>query len=548
MSFITVANQIIQDSIVSSLYIDDKVVEPFETITEANTSYYDVSKGLYSSFKENKKSLDFYKFQLGKYWKDDADYIFKNRDLLVLDWQLDDKKELRQSDTLEILHKAVATDNLHFVSIYTSTEARHFQDIFYIIKAHFEIDFNEKSKTTYYKFINDIEAEGIDSSFIKELSGLFKEVALIVDNKKLLDELKTIFQDKLKDKVRLFYQCLKTLYPKNLIKQCEIFGYCLNEEQINNSPKSNYDLNFRFIGNGFVLIEHTIVQLTNKSNPKPVDHFDFFTRALLEVCGNPLTLTSLEIRKLLREGSGFIGKDVDSINDAALFYHKSRKENFFDFIVSIWKNYTHSYVDYNSHKLKSLNSDFWKSYEDQKKLPEKLTLLMKDENIESLHKELSYLNTYYNTLHINKLNSDKIRFGDILVCQEGNYKNDYFLNITAHCDCEKPKENLKNNFYFLIGKKSLLRDELEKKEEGFNSYIKTKEELIAIKWGNRPVVLNIPISNMVDFVVNSKDGMQKDIPLRYLGTLKENYTQRMANNSFSFAMRVGIDFATTDKQ
>jgi len=107
MSFNTIADQIIQDSIVSSLYIDDKVVEPFESITEANASYFEVSKGLYSSFKEKNKSLDFYKFQLNKNWKDDADYIFKNRDLLVLDWQLDDKKELRQTDTLEILKRAL---------------------------------------------------------------------------------------------------------------------------------------------------------------------------------------------------------------------------------------------------------------------------------------------------------------------------------------------------------------------------------------------------------------------------------------------------------
>lgn len=544
MSFNNTASQIIENSIASSLYIDDKVVEPFEELNDANSKYFAVSKGLYSSFRAKNKSIDFYKFQLAKDWKQDSEYIFKNRDLLVLDWQLDDSKELRQTNTLEILHKAVDTDNLHFISIYTETEARHFQDIFYIIKAHFEVGYNETAKAEYKKLIDAIEAEGIDSSFIKSLGGRFKEVALRVDNKEILDELKKVFIDNLKDKVRLFYQCLKALHPNNIIKQCEIFGYCLNEEEVNVTLKRDYDLNFRFIGNNFILIEHTIVQLTTKSNPKPDEHFDFFTKALLEVCGNPLTLTSLEIRNLLRDSSGFIGKDADSINDAALFYHKSRKENFFDFIVDIWKSHAHSFVDYNSHRLKTLNEEFWKEYETNNNLSAKLTDLMQNGNEESFHKELSRLNTYYNTLHVLKLKNEKIRFGDVFVCTEGNHKSDFFLNITAHCDCEEPKENLKNNFYFLIGKKSKLDEELKKREEGFNSYLKIGEELIAIKWGNRPVVLNVPQSEMVDYTVNTKDGLQKDIPLKYIGTLKENYTQRMANNSFSFAMRVGIDFAS----
>lgn len=544
MSFETIASKIIENSIVSSLYIDDKVVEPFEELNDTNNNYYGVSKGLYSSFRAKNKSLDFYKFQLDKDWKQDSEYIFRNRDLLVLDWQLDDPKELRQSDTLAILQQAIETDSLHFVSIYTATEARHFQDIFYIIKAYFEIGFNAEAQRNYDNLIIAIENEGIDSSFINDLGARFKEIALNENNKNILNDLKQTLQKTLKDKYKFFAQCLKALNSTNTINACEIFGYCLNYETFNTNLSNRYGINFTFIKNNFILINQTIIQLTNKSDPKPIDHFEFFTNALLLVCGNPLTLASLEIRNLLRVSSGFIGNDADSINDAALFYHKSRKENFFKFIIDIWKSHTHSFVDFNSHKLISLNEDFWTQYENKNNLTEKLTSLMESGNEDKFHKELSKLNIYYNTLHILKLMNEKIRFGDIFICTGGNYKNDFFLNITAHCDCEEPKENLKNNFYFLIGKKGKLDEELKRREEGFNSYFKMEEELVAIKWGNRPVVLNVNQSEMIDFKVITKDGMQNDIPLMYKGTLKENYTQRMANNSFSFAMRVGIDFAS----
>ncbi len=543
MSFNTVANQIIQNSIVSSLYIDDKLVEPFEAISEENTNYFDVSKGLYSSFKEKNKSLDFYKFQLGKGWKDEADYIFKNRDLIVLDWQLDDFKELRQTDTLEILERAVETDSLHFISIYTATEARHFSEIFYIVKAYFEKVYNATSKGIYDKLISDLDAEGIETAFIKTLSGKFKEIAITTDNKEILDELKVVFQNELKDKYKLFAKCLKDINPDS-VKACEIFGYCINDEVYNADLKNEYALNFSFISNSFIVINHTIIQLTNKSNPKPAEHFNFFSEALLNVCGNLLTLTSLEIRNLLRDSSGFIGKDADSINEAALFHHQSQKENFFDFIIDIWKSHTLSFVDYNSDKLYTLNKEFWEVYKTERSINEKIELLKNEE--QRFYCELAKLNIYYNTLHLSKAATDRIKFGDVFIGldEHGKPNGMYWLNISAHCDCFAPEDKLKNNFYFIAGSKNNMKASLSDGDGGFNSYIKIGKNILSIKWNNRPVILNIQTSNMTDYVVQAKDGTLKAFALYYISTLKENYTQRMANNSFSFAMRVGIDFAT----
>ncbi len=147
MSFALTTTSVIKNSILSSLYVDDKIVQPFEDRTNENASYFDVSKGLYESFRAENKSLDFYRFPADKKWKKESDYIFKNQDLLVLDWQLDDSKGLRQVDTLQLLQAAVETENLHFVSIYTETPASEFDDIFYQIKAHFEFAFDKDTNS-----------------------------------------------------------------------------------------------------------------------------------------------------------------------------------------------------------------------------------------------------------------------------------------------------------------------------------------------------------------------------------------------------------------
>ena len=339
MSFKDLATKIIKDSIVSTVYIDDNIVEPFEAKSEKNSSYYDISNGLYQSFKNENKSIDFYRFTKGKDLEKDYDYIFKNRDLLILDWHLDDPNSLRQPLTMKLLQKAIGTDNLHFVSIYTQSEAKDFNDIFYSIKAYFETGYNEKTQaacdTAFQEIEEKIEIDSVE--FFNSLSAEFKQITIDPHNSdEVYEKLKETIQTKLEEAYPIFSKFIKKISPdKGLKRACEIFGYCINKEDFGLFEPSYTAFNYKFIGDSFIVINHTIIQITNKKEPSPVNHFSFFTKALLHVCGNLLTLTSLEIRNLLRESSGFIGKDADSINEAALFHHQSKKENFFDFIIDI---------------------------------------------------------------------------------------------------------------------------------------------------------------------------------------------------------------------
>jgi hypothetical protein len=535
------ALKIIQDSVVSSLYIDDKIVEPFEEV-DSSDEYFKISSGLYNSFKKENKSIDFYKFNVAKSWKDDKDYLFRNRDMLVLDWQLDDSKQMNQTDTLEIIHEAVKSNNTHFISIYTATPEKDLVDIFYLIKSFFSKGFNKDSYEKYSSLTEKIEDEGIDSSFLKNLGGRFKELALYdSERSRIYGEIKSIISGELGDNYKIFARSLRDFHADG-DQACEILGYCINGLE-QSKVEEDMLIKSAYIGDKFIVINHTIIHISNKHDPEPSELFQFFTDAVLKVYGNLLTLMSLEIRTLIRESSGFIGKDIDSINEAAFFFHREKKsQSFYDFIIEIWKGQTTSFVYEKYKTITTLQPEFWETYSDLSKMSNKIDDLKK--NKKEFEKSLAELNYYYNVLNVNRAEGDAIKFGDVFVedGKSGAYNN-LFLCITAHCDCAQP-ENIYNNFYFLKGEKVSTEKALGEGDGTFCSFLKDSNgEPIAVRWGNKPIVININDPKIIHKLFDIKIGSNEH-SVKYLCTLKENYTQRMANNSFSFAMRVGIDFAS----
>ncbi len=533
---------IIQNSILSSVYIDDKIVEPFSERTTENEKYFTVSKGLFDSFRTAKKTIDFYQYNTKKDWKSDLDYLFKNRDLIILDWQLNETDGLKQPETLKILKKAVQTDSLHFVSIYT--EAKELDEILYSIKAFFNPTFTQEKIDECNAIIAKIDEEGIDATalFAKQ-KDLFFRIALETAElkKQTLETLKTAIQGDLGDNYKLFASAIRKI-DSNITNACEVFGYVINKETFIENIGFDTDINIAFIADRFIVINHTIIQITNKQDPKPEDLFSFFTNAVQKICGNLLTLISLEVRSLLRESSGFIGKDANLITDAILFHQQNKKESFFDFLMSIIKSHTLSYFDYKQGKLNTVTAGFWNDYGKARNIQQSLDELVKNED--QIIAEIKKLNVYYNTLHITKYSGSKLSFGDIFYTTKDNKRDGrFFLCITAHCDCIEPQENIKNNFFFISGEKKDAHELVKKGDDVFCSYLADELGIIAINWNPRPVILNIKDSEVKDNKLAAIDGLGNEYLLNYHTTLKENYTQRMANNSFAHAMRVGIDFA-----
>jgi hypothetical protein len=252
-------------------------------------------------------------------------------------------------------------------------------------------------------------------------------------------------------------------------------------------------------------------------------------------------LISLEVRSLLRESSGFVGKDADSIRDAILFHQLNKKAGFFDFLMSIIKSHTVSYFDYRQGKLNTVSKEFWELYSSEMDVQSKLNEMIKEENTQDLISELLKLNVYYNVLHLKRSEKEYLRFGDVFLSSKDK---SYFLCITAHCDCLRPKENIKNNFFFIRGERTDPAKLINEGDSVFCSYLKQEKNVIAVRWNSRPIVLKIDNNEIRDGKLSGTDGLNEQYELEYCSTIKENYTQRMANNSFAHAMRVGIDFGT----
>jgi hypothetical protein len=551
LNFNAVATSIIQKSIKSSIYIDDLLAEPFSEVS-VEDKYYQISKGINKSFKDSKKPIDFYKYSVNGNWIDDSEYLFKCRDLLILDWQLIPTDGLAQLETLKILREAVNTGNLHFISIYT--DRHEFSIIFYFIKGFFNPHYDENLVKNFSEFKNSINEDGIhdyfNNNFVGSIKGIFIELALAEESSKkpLMDKIKKEVQAHLdfeQDKARYgsFAKFLRTIHRDQELA-CEALGFIFNQALYSEKDDVFYDCKTPFHNEDFILVNHTIIQISKKGDPKPEELFETFTKALVKVCGNFLTMMSLEIRNLVRESSGFIGKDVDTINEAAFFYHREQnKHEFYNFLIEIWKSQSISFIYESYSKLQTLKPELWDNYKTDSQIDNKIEELVQDKG--NFHESLHQLNYYYNVLNVKREVSDSIKFGDVFISSDamGNSTGDFYLCITAHCDCLQPA-NIYNNFYFIRGNKHpSLEQALIEGDEGFNSFIKDAEhKSIVIKWNPKPIILNLPDVCIIGKTFDVQLG-DKNLKFNYLSTLKENYGQRMANNAFSHAMRVGILFA-----
>ncbi len=114
------ATEIIKESIKSAIYIDEKAFE-FYTPEEpkSNCMEIDLSKKLYKNFKKEGVSLAIHKFNISDIDDEKCiDFLFKRRDLVLLDWKLDDNGG--EIYSLKLLSKIIKEKHIHFCSIYTS--------------------------------------------------------------------------------------------------------------------------------------------------------------------------------------------------------------------------------------------------------------------------------------------------------------------------------------------------------------------------------------------------------------------------------------------
>jgi len=641
MAFDAAANEIVSNSICTAVCIDNDFDEPYSDVYNIENSNFKIPKNLYESFKEHNCILDFHKYKSLESWMPKKNIILKNKDLLILDWQLTDG-ELPFKDALEILLDAVKTDSLPFIYLYT--DKPDLNEIVLHIYSYLSRNSSDYLKESYESLCTQYE-EFCEEEDAKELiNGMkiqFKECILRPDK---IKEIRREIFSHLKEKLEIEPREVGIKYDKLVeigksIFNCsgeEVFknlGLCLNNGLFRDETVSDIEIRPIEGEKHTFLINNTLVKISSKKTTAGGTGPDFvsaeqvysdFSKTISKRPNNFLALLGLEMRNLYRERCSVIGKDINEINELAFFYHQESFESeddgaFYEFLSNMWKDEVSSFILNQKPALFSALND----YKDKNEIDRKLNEFRKksDDVIENLAK----LNYYYTILRITHEERRKIRFGDIFcvekvdlfnwddITEDDVFKNyliknfdvewlseaeikkiddktinfsyedksiffklndentnatltinedqtdefivkmekgklnlykidiSYLLCITPHCDCLRPSK-INNYFYFVGGKDIKPLQGLKEGDTEFISFIKTEKGLNCIKWEKPPFTIYISNKNNIINPIEC-DLMGQKITLKHLTWQKENYTQRIANESFSHASRVGIDLA-----
>ncbi|MCK4446247.1 MAG: hypothetical protein KAW56_04115, partial [Candidatus Marinimicrobia bacterium] len=537
-----IAQDIIDNSIKAAIYIDDKIAFPFKY--EKKNINIPLCSEMYESFDKNNTSIKFYKFEGLQKWEKDKKELLPYKDMLILDWKLE-TNEPRYKNTLPVINRAIHTENIFCIVIYTDTPEREISDIFHNICSYF----SSHSINVYdiKPQIDDKLTEwGIAIDFISESLGQLVE--LVIKPEHARDTLKSIknnYRKILGSNFSEFEDLLKQFFRTQKLEEVEIYkilGYVYNNCIF---PSESIEDIYYEVSDDYLLVNNTYIFIERKIEPKNL--YPKIKTAIINSTRNFLPIMGLEMRNIFNESCAIISKKLSSIDDYAFIHHQNNvkpKEAFFEFLTELWKDQSFSFLCCDN-KIKIF--DELNSYKRDRKITKKI--LKKKIKTGELDYDLAKLNCFYNLLFSNKKNKE-IGFGDIFKLKENdNETNRYILCVTAHCDCMYPK-NINNNFYFVEGNKDNLSKGLDQGDEGFNTFIEdeSNKEIICIRWKHKPITIYVPDSNNnVNMGISVTIG-PKQYTAHYKATLKGNYAQRMANKAFTHPLRVGIFFANKKKK
>jgi len=338
MSFDEVAKKVIKDSIRSAICIDDEFPSAYQ---EGEFPKRGVAKTLYESFRNDGHcDLDVYNFQsLDESWH--KDYMLFNKDLMILDWELDQNSITNKFDaTLNILNDVIESEQIPFVVIYT-----HTTDLSGVSKALIE----------KFAFITD-DLDGFYSALNSELesscrvSDLDIEQAMDdLDNKNQLLEYVENMDERgqIKQELSLkLYQELKIVPPQKV----ELSNYCKSFSKMLKKVLEELKIHcidpietlalirlFSNEGTGFPFqrsatsnsttykINNTLVMVVPKKvaenkGVEPNNLFSYFSEAIISNPNNYLTVLSLELKDQLRQEFSKIGAKFSQIDEKAFLF------------------------------------------------------------------------------------------------------------------------------------------------------------------------------------------------------------------------------------
>lgn len=539
MSYEEKAKMILQDAIKSAIYIDENARSFYQEISEDPENEELLSVALYDNFKQNGISLEVFKYSQGDEINEEKiKFITENRDFVILDWKLEGKEGEEQS--LKILSKIVSASHIHFSTIYTSEE--NLDDVLLNILSYF----SEKDKNYYLEIKEFLELQ----KFPEELKILLNEINIQRSNSELVRNIRKEIYSKFRDVPKL----LQEITGLDDIT-CAIIKSSI---ALTNKFKSDEELQCpSYVNNEkkIVVINNTIITILKKTENDAESLLDNFKDHIINDIDNFNQLLGIELYNHLFRSSAITSDLSSSFPKEALIYHrkKLKEDNIGHFF--------NSFMDEVLMEKLSMS------------LRNRISLLLNDELLDefesvldadysdllSLHK----MNVFYNSFYYNKKNQI-LNFGDVLLIEPNeNHKTKpkYLICLTPLCDCLRPQDKIKSNFYFAEGTNIKIEDALTLGDTAFVSYLPNN---ITIKWTEitvddmkktysplyiKPIQYKVfenqnrfDENNQIKVHYLDKKGQIKTETLTYIGTNRTNYAQRIANHAFSYPIRVGVDF------
>ncbi|WP_060872545.1 response regulator receiver domain [Myroides odoratus] len=554
------AFDILNASINNAVFIDEKAKDFYSgTDIDEKVPEEKLSFDLYTTFKTNGKNLTVHKFENTNINEPKTiEYLFKGKDLILLDWELDGVSG--QEHSLNLLHKAVSSPNINFCCIYSS--AQNFDDISLFLDAYFSGISKEN-----FQIISDVYSF-FEEDDLKDTINKSQDDIQEFANENSIDfsafPIKEFENNAIEYLFRLIHIALnidKFYYSDGISPKYEVFN----------------------AGNNSFMINNTFVLTLKKDFNKDLN-YESLIRRISDIVitneGSFFQLLGLEMQSIFNDNESFIDSSILKSSTEALFQFRNHLNDDKSFGTIIKKLLLEqATLKFRTAKLKLLESDFLQNQSS------------KLANTPPTNEDLFQLNVFYNSVTVSGMHDSipNLNFGDVFV----DVKGDYFLCITALCDCFDPNK-IQGNFYFVKGKQFKNIDlALRLGDTAFLSFLPNN---IAVYWGNldsarfnsierqrqgesmdayrirkltneidgykqflykpfyvKPQIFNVESNKLIDKKLRMWDISNKykeeeidqnlnEFNLSYITTLRQDYAQRIANHAFGHPARVGVDF------
>lgn len=553
------AFEILSSSITSAVFIDEKAKDFYSNTHEEPQGEEQLSINLFKAFKENGKNLTVHKFQKADVENEKLiEYLFNGKDLILLDWELDDLDG--QEHSLALLSKAIQLPYINFCCVYS--RSANFDKIPFFLTAFFSGLVDDEFETISAKY-SYLDIGDIDDFRRNPQNNL---EAFLADNEIILEEFPIErFRDKTTD-------LILDLIAIALEKDKYYFqNGSINEYEVIYSSENSFVINNTFV-------------LTIKKEEEDANYESLIRRISDEIVKNKSSffqLLGLEMQSLFNSNESFIDETILKSSTEALFRFRNHLKNDKTFGIIIKK----LLIEQATLKLRTAKLELLK--------PEFLNFKSEELRGDPVSKEdLFQLNVFYNSVKVKSLVSEDIpnlNFGDVFVDEKGIY----YLCVTALCDCYDPNK-IQGNFYFVIGKVfSNIDLALRLGDTAFINFLPNNK---AVYWGNlesakfaaidkkgadehidayrirkltneiegykqfsykpfyvKPQIFNVENNKLIDnklrvWDISNRYNEQEInqnlncFNLTYITTLRNDYTQRIANHAFGHPARVGVDF------